>query len=111
MTQREGQQESSGHSLNASTQFVSLSFFFNSSYKETGLPTACLSFLEKAGWSKSLFVINVRVQLCSEEVCLAHDTHELVLADLTIAITICFFDHLLDLVVCHVLTELLGDSF
>ena len=39
----------------------------------------------------------------SEEVGLSHDAHELLLRDLAIAITVSLLDHLLDLVVCHVL--------
>ena len=46
----------------------------------------------------------------SEEVGLAHDTHELLLRDLAITITISLLDHLVDLVVGHVLSELLGDT-
>ena len=41
--------------------------------------------------------------LSSEEVGLAHDTHEFVLRDLAITITISLLDHFLDLVVGHVL--------
>ena len=40
---------------------------------------------------------------CSEEVGLAHDAHELILADLAVTITIGLLDHLLDLIVGHVL--------
>ena len=39
----------------------------------------------------------------SEEVGLTHDAHELVLRDLTITVAISLLDHLLDLIVCHVL--------
>ena len=46
----------------------------------------------------------------SEEVGLAHDSHELIFADFAIAITVSLFDHLLDLIVCHVLAELLSHA-
>ena len=49
-------------------------------------------------------VFRKRRHVCSEEVGLAHDTHELILGDLTIAIAVGLFDHLLDLIVSHVLT-------
>ena len=48
--------------------------------------------------------------LRSEEVGLAHDAHELVLGDLAVTVTVSLLDHLLDLVIGHVLTELLGHT-
>ena len=47
----------------------------------------------------------------SEEVGLAHDSHELFLRDLAVTVTVGFVDHLLNFFVGHVLAELLGDSF
>merc|ERR1712159_75784 len=41
---------------------------------------------------------------------LLHNAHELLLVDLTIAVTISFVNHFLQLLVGHVLTELLGDT-
>merc|ERR1719379_2723281 len=46
----------------------------------------------------------------SEEVGLAHDAHELLLVDGVVAVSVGLVDHLLDLLVGHVLTELLGDA-
>ena len=45
---------------------------------------------------------------CSEQVGLLHDSHELLLADFAIAVSVGLVDHFLDLVVGHVLAELLG---
>ena len=59
-------------------------------------------------------VYTVRVEvvsiylIASEEVGLLHDAHELVLANLAVAVSVGLVDHLLDLVVGHVLAELLG---
>merc|ERR1719440_1822688 len=47
----------------------------------------------------------------SEQVCLLHDAQEFLLIDLTIAITISFVDHLLELFISHALAKLLGDTF
>ena len=47
----------------------------------------------------------------SEEVGLAHDTHELVLRDFTVTIAISLLDHLLDLIICHILAELFRYAF
>ena len=46
----------------------------------------------------------------SEEVGLTHDAHELFLRDLAIAVTVGFLDHFSDLIIGHVLAELLGDT-
>lgn len=46
----------------------------------------------------------------SEEVGLTHDAHELLLSDLAITVAISLLDHLLDLVVSHVLAELLSNA-
>ena len=46
----------------------------------------------------------------SEEVGLAHDTHELLLRDLTVSISVSLLDHLIDLIISHVLTKLLGNT-
>ena len=46
----------------------------------------------------------------SEEVGLPHDAHELLLSDLAIAVAVGFLDHFHNLVVGHVLAELLGDT-
>ena len=48
--------------------------------------------------------------LRSEEVGLAHDAHEFIFADLAVAVTVSLLDHLLDLVVSHVLAELLSHA-
>jgi len=47
-------------------------------------------------------------QAISEKVGLFHNSHELLFADFSITISISFINHLLDLVVGHVLAELLG---
>ena len=46
----------------------------------------------------------------SEEVSLAHDAHEFLFGDLAVTVAICLLDHFSDLIVCHVLTELLGNA-
>jgi hypothetical protein len=46
----------------------------------------------------------------SEKIGLAHDSHEFILTNLAISITVSLFDHLLNLVVCHVLAQLLSDT-
>ena len=102
MSYCEGHQERSGLSLDASAQCASQPLL-NSSYKVTGTPTPVSVFCQKGGaWSRIVLASSWRA--CSEEVGLAHDTHELVLADLAVAVAIGLLDHLLDLVVGHVLT-------
>merc|ERR1719350_1875122 len=46
----------------------------------------------------------------SEQVCLLHDAQELLLIDLTVAITIGLIDHLLQLFIGHALTQLLCNA-
>ena len=45
----------------------------------------------------------------SEQVGLLHDSHELLLANLSVAVSVGFVDHFLDLLVSHIFAELLGD--
>ena len=61
---------------------------------------SCLYILRNCGESLA----------CSEEVGLLHDSHELLLADLVVAIAVGLVDHLLDLLVSHVLTKLLSNT-
>ena len=49
--------------------------------------------------------------LSSEKVGLTHDTHEFVLRDLAITITISLVNHFLKLFICHAFTELFCDTF
>jgi len=46
----------------------------------------------------------------SEEVSLTHDAHELLLGNLAITIAVSLLDHLLNLVIGHVLAELLSNA-
>merc|ERR1719272_1778898 len=46
----------------------------------------------------------------SEQIRLLHDAKELLLVDLSIAVAICFVNHLLELLVRHALTKLLRDA-
>ena len=97
-------------SLDVNAQCVSQPLL-NSSYKVTGVPTpVSAEFWKRRGCrcsrepSSSLAgASSHHVCVCSEEVGLAHDAHELVLADLAVAIPIGLLDHLLDLIVGHVL--------
>ena len=64
---------------------------------------------------KSIIVVSppllyqTRRRCCSEEVRLLHDPHELFLTDFTVTISIGLINHLLNLIVGHVFTKLLGD--
>ena len=83
----------------------------NSSYKETGV--SLFTALKLVGVQEKELVASRRRKrrhFSSEEVGLTHDAHELILADFTITIAVGLLDHLLDLVVGHVLAELLSDS-
>ena len=48
--------------------------------------------------------------MCLVERGLFHDADELLLRHLTVTVTVSLVDHLLELLVGHVLTELLGDA-
>jgi len=48
--------------------------------------------------------------LCSEQVGLSHNSIELFLADLTVSVAVSLVDHLLNLVVGHILAEFFGDA-
>ena len=52
----------------------------------------------------------MQVVRCSEEVSLAHDSHEFFFSNFTISSAVGLLDHLLDLVVCHILAKLLSDT-
>ena len=52
-----------------------------------------------------------RLDLGSEQVGLLHDSHELFLTDLTVAVSVGFVNHLLDLIIGHVLSKLFGYPF
>merc|ERR1719198_630046 len=45
----------------------------------------------------------------SEEICFLHDTKELFLVDFPITVSVCLINHLLELLVCHALSKLLGN--
>ncbi len=48
--------------------------------------------------------------LCSEKVGLSHDSVEFFLTDLAITVAVSLVDHLLNLIVGHILAELLGNA-
>merc|ERR1712028_90379 len=58
-------------------------------------------------WATGLILIAVEV--VEPVVLLLHDPVELVLVDLAIAVTVSLVNHLLNLVIVHVLAQLLGD--
>ena len=63
---------------------------------------------DKQNYGTALKLLNV--EAISEKIGLFHDTHELLFSDLAITVSVGFVDHLLNLVVSHVLAELFGDS-
>ena len=46
----------------------------------------------------------------SEKVGLLHDSHELFLANFAITVSVSLIDHLLNLVICHIFAEFLGNA-
>ena len=70
-------------------------------------PPPVIFIINKIGPTAQPYKISKRR---SEEVGLSHDAHELVFVDLTATISVSFVYHLLYLLVCHVLTKLLGNS-
>ena len=46
----------------------------------------------------------------SEKVSLLHDSHELFLANFAITVSVSLIDHLLNLVICHIFAEFLGNA-
>ena len=47
----------------------------------------------------------------SEHVGLLHDSHELLLTDLTITVSVGFVNHLLDFIIGHILSKFFGNTF
>ena len=85
---------------------VRVVLLLNSSYKETReLPLLLsYSFASSRSWR------HLKGALSSEKVCFSHDSVELIFADLAITIAVGLIDHLLNFVVSHVFSELLGNA-
>merc|ERR1719443_1518965 len=49
-------------------------------------------------------------EVYSEEVSLLHNAQELLLVNLTITVTVGLINHFLELLICHALTKLLGNT-
>ena len=46
----------------------------------------------------------------SEKVGLLHDSHELFFANFAVTVSVSLIDHLLNLIVCHIFAEFLGNA-